>query len=58
MTAGEVATGGGTFTITTLRSVGCGAAGAETEELCCAASALNVSQPSFNSSRCTASRVR
>ncbi len=33
-TAGEVATAGGTFTITTLRSVGCGAAGAETDGLC------------------------
>lgn len=42
-TAGEVATGGGTFTITTFRSVdcgaaaaevGCGAAAAETDALC------------------------
>jgi len=34
MTVGDVATDGGTFTITTLRSVGCGAAGVEAEELC------------------------
>lgn len=35
-TAGEVATGGGTFTMTTFRSVGCGAAAAE---VCCGAAA-------------------